>query len=138
LDKNSVKPAGFVNLKVVITNVSDRDLGVYRVAGSAESLFDISVTTADEKEAGETQYGRRVHGKEPHGTWRPHENLMVGTLKPGDTMDEFIYLSDVYDFSQPGEYTIEVSQAYSSDQIGDKTTVRPRVHSNKVVLTVTK
>jgi hypothetical protein len=136
LDNNTVKSGSFVDLRVLKKNVSREDLGAYRIVGSAEDSYEIEVTDASGHPAAETSYGRKLHGKEPNSHFHVHHSRMWIDLKPGDTLEESVYLSDIYDFTQTGKYTVQVSQTIFASQADAKANLKTTIKSNLVTLTV--
>ena len=95
----------------------------------------------------ETDYGRVLHGK-PDPSPRPSTSAppkprlrttmsVVGhLLKPGEAREEDIVVSELYDMSQPGEYTISAFRR----MLDLDTDPRSKIiaFSNMLTITVTK
>jgi hypothetical protein len=122
-----VKPGSNVMLEVVLKNTSDQDISAGELLGGAELNYDIDVRDSKGDLATETQYGRRIHGKDPnpgHGG-----SGVARALKPGETQKTKTFLNRVYDLSQPGSYTV---QAQTRDPNSNMI-----VKSNTITFTVT-
>jgi|HubBroStandDraft_2_1064218.scaffolds.fasta_scaffold11785_2 hypothetical protein len=136
LAESTSKAGSLLDLKIMKKNISTQDVGVIRIVGSAAPVYDITVTDTDGKPATETSIGRKLHGKEPMQHWHPHQSTQLVILKPGETLEEHIYLNDLYDF-RPGTYSIQVSQTMYSSEVDEKAGLKSVIRSNSVTLTVT-
>jgi hypothetical protein len=137
LQENTVKVGAFVTLEITVKNTSDRESYVGAIVGSAEAGYDVTVVDGEGKAAMETSYGRKIHGKEPKGNLTDLHSERVELLKPGETLQEQIHLSEIYDFTHPGKYTVQVSRRIATNDAHGKN-VEKTVKSNSVTLTVTK
>ncbi|MFI5096928.1 MAG: hypothetical protein ACHQT6_03040 [Candidatus Acidiferrales bacterium] len=137
LRESTVKAGGFVMLEITIKNITDKDIMVGKIVGSAESGYEIAVTDSEGKPAAETSYGCKIHGKEPRGIMTDQYSEMLVRLKPGETTDGFIYLSRVYDFTRPGKYTVQLSDTVYESDADVKADRKTVIKSNSVTLTVT-
>jgi hypothetical protein len=135
LPQSVVKSASKVELDITKKNISEHDLMCETVVGTAEEDYDVIATDGEGKPAVETKYGRKIHGKEPYkGTSR---SSFIRTLKPGEEVQEHLFVNRIYDLSQPGKFTIQVQvPIYAND--ADAKSHRPTyVKSNAVTVTIT-
>jgi hypothetical protein len=120
--KTPVKAGSAVEVKIRLTNISDRELNAstsFEEGLDSRYLYDIRDSD-----------GRVVEKKE-----RQHpifdESSRSHTLKPGESRDGSSLVSKVYVMSQPGKYVFQLSLPVSNDM---KDGV---VKSNKISITVT-
>jgi len=106
-----------VRLKVELENVSDHDLTITVIPWENNEIhpeiegFRPVVVDANGKEPPLTKWGRLVFGRpDPSDNPNHLEFTMVTTspLAPGKTYTSEIILSDLYDLSVPGTYTVHV------------------------------
>ena len=121
-----VKATHPVIVDVTVTNTSNRRLLIQERNPATDYEFDVR----DERgnAVPETDLGRKL--KEPPTIPMNSRNFGV-YLRPNESTKETIALSDLYDLSHPGQYTIQVSRAVSN---------KPKdgvVKSNTITVTVT-
>lgn len=126
--KTSV-PVGYrMKLVIRVTNTSDQDApfdsdGTYK----KEPIRSVGIMVRDHKGTlvAETEYGRGIHGH--LGGMRT--NAVARYLKPGEVFKEESDLSDEFDLTKPGIYTVEVGYwDFKSHQT---------IMSNKITFTIT-
>lgn len=133
----TVKSGSEVRINITMSNTSNQKILLFRAKGDDSGEFNNDLQILDDKanSAPVTEYRRRLKGEPgrpgPHG--EPAPPLLssdIGcSLEPGKSMEEVIVANKLYDLSQPGKYSIQVSRfdlAYS------KTWVK----SNTITLTV--
>jgi hypothetical protein len=133
LRESTVKAGSLVVVEITKKNISNHDMNVRQVVGSAEWSYDVVVTDEENKPAPTTDFGRRKLNKEPYFVG----SIMIDVLKPGESMHEIIALDRMYDFSRAGKYTIQVSQTVYASDLDVKAGVKTTVKSNVVMVTVT-
>jgi len=133
----TVKAGTPVVLDITTKNISGQEIMAGTIVGSAESAFDITLTDSDGNPTLETRYGRKIHDKEPRGNLLDTHSEMVVHLKPGDTTQELIYLSGIYDLTHPGKYIVQLSRTVYANDAAVNSGVKTIIESNSVTLTVT-
>jgi hypothetical protein len=125
--KTSVNVASNLKLKVVFVNNTEQDIRYPGAGGPGRSgpVFDIDVRDSGDKPVPETPYGLKMHGKDTHG-WRGG-SVFAGTAHPGDKIEEELILSEEYDMSKPGDYTVQVVERNPKFEV---------VKSNSITITI--
>jgi type 1 fimbria pilin len=105
-----VKVGSPILLVVKITNISDRDISHATAPGHSMPEFtcDIEVRDSRGSVASETPYGLKVRGKD--ASYHHGGSMLLQTLKPGEELQQETVLSRIYDMTQAGKYTIQVSK----------------------------
>jgi hypothetical protein len=135
----TVKTGSEVAIKVTITNTSGSKIEIGRSVGQNEGEMnqDLEILDNQGKRTATTSYGRRVKGegreRGEHG--EPPPPAIIGSdiffpIEPGKSIEDIIIANKLYDLSQPGKYTIQVTRF---DPYYSKTSVK----SNIITLTVT-
>jgi len=115
--KTTMKVGEDLKVEVTMTNSTDHD--VFYKADFPP--FMIEVRDNDNKKVSETEYGRKVHGKN-----RPGGSYFAMPMHPGESIRRQPVLSQEFDLSQPGKYSIQAIR-----QVDDMV-----VKSNMVSITV--
>ena len=115
-----------MQVQITLTNTSNRRLLIQE----RNPATDYQIDVRDERGTAvpETELGRKL--KEPPMIPMNSRNFGI-YLRPNESTKENIALSDLYDLSHPGQYTIQVSRAVSN---------KPKdgvVKSNTITVTVT-
>jgi hypothetical protein len=134
LPHSVVKSGSDMEVDVTMTNISHKDIEVSKVVGTAEANYEIEVTDSEGKPAAPTRYERMLRG-EPPAT--DHHSVIISSLKPGQTMQEFFYANQLFDMDKPGKYTIQVSTTVYVGKTAVKDATKVLVKANIVKLTVT-
>jgi hypothetical protein len=127
--QGTVKANEEIRVRVVLTNVSNQDLPVRfsRNPREAELHYAVSVHDKSGKEVAETKYG---------STARKHQMIGLSEaatlLKPGEQLEEYAILDNMFDLKSMGEYEVQLSRPVSTDP---KDGV---VKSNKITIIVTE
>jgi len=117
----SFKAGSHVELRIVMTNTSNQDI-------DAEEVFDGSIDASYKYDVLDEQ-GNPAPRKNLKGPYTP--NVRMRILKPGESTSEVTNVAKWVDFSQPGEYQIQVSRYIGDDE---KDGV---VKSNTIIITIT-
>jgi hypothetical protein len=105
----TVKSGSKVAIQIVMTNVSGRVL-MFNGESSAEELYEATVRDAHGNMAPDTEHGRKRREK-----MKENEGLIPNysghgfALKSGETGKYELVISDQYDMSQPGKYSVQVT-----------------------------
>lgn len=75
-----------MEVDVTTKNISQEDLEVSKIIGTARANYEIEVTDSESKPGVPTRYERMLRG-EPRLI--DHHSSMIGSPKPGQTMKEF-------------------------------------------------
>jgi hypothetical protein len=110
---SSVKVGQRVIARVIITNNSDHDI-TYRDT-IPDCDFTFSVFTSAGVSAQETPFKRQMQCE--GGILKVDGRVIVVTLKPGESEsnnNDGIDISELFDMSAPGEYSLQVSRSFPS------------------------
>jgi hypothetical protein len=109
----TVKSGVSIRLDITVTNISDQPISFYKARGAdgqAEAANSFEVRDASGNQLrridGHTVW---IHG-EAHSMLPPILSRKGVLLKPGETLDDFAILSNLFDLSKPGKYTITAQQ----------------------------
>lgn len=118
--KLSYKAGSSVELKVVMTNMSGREI-------DAGAVYDRSINATYEYDVRDS-----LGNPAPRKDFKPSElqTVRMRTLKPGESVSDVTNVARWVDFSRPGEYQIQVSRNIGDDE---KDGV---VKSNTITITV--
>jgi hypothetical protein len=150
--KSTVPVGSEVRLDITVTNISDHDVAL-TWSSPSELIYGFDIRDSKGRSPAETERLRWVRGKvaktasgktvELDSSGKPKERGEIGeplfgvpgaaiqgsVYKPGHGHSESIVLNRMYDLSQPGDYTIQLSKKDSAT----KTVVK----SNIVTVTIT-
>jgi hypothetical protein len=124
-----------VKVRIILKNTSNHDIVIPRSNAEDEGEFHNKITVRDEEgnlvADKATVSARTDKNKDTQSelTNLTMETVVSFTLKPGESLKDGIKLSEIYDLSKPGKYSIEVERIDEST----KTVVK----SNMIMLTVT-
>ena len=136
-----VKSGSEVKLLITVTNTSDQDVDLYKTPGpdgQAEDVNKIEVRDG----SGNALPRADVQTVEIGGVLRTFPKKMTKSrmgviLKPGDSLEDFTILSNIFDLSKPGKYTVTVqNERRSSDSSNELKLIY--VKSNTITVTVTE
>ena len=124
--QNSVMAGDPIKIAVTMKNISDHDIKLVAMGSNstAELNYEIIARDKNGEMLNETIYGKDIKG------WLPGSRKLF-TLKPGAEITETSNINKLYDFSMPGEYTIQVERKLPASE--GKGTVK----SNTITITVT-
>jgi hypothetical protein len=143
-EHDTVKAGDDVWIKMIVTNSSDQIIHITHNAPVCE--YEVQVRDAPDHMAPETDYGLQVKNRhKPTATgfvmrggkvFLPpcmKGNERTGVLAPGKSDDATVLaVSELYDLSRPGQYTIQLRRGIPKDLGGGV------VQSNIITVTVTK
>jgi hypothetical protein len=100
-----------VRIHVVLTNVSEQTIFVQSPPGSgqAEAYYTVQVWDEHGAEAKMTDYGRAARSQRFGGS-----QSLTG-VPPGGKFEQDTLVGKQFDMSAPGDYTIQLSRAFSHD-----------------------
>jgi hypothetical protein len=151
-----------VRIRLVFKNISDEEVPYGRELGTGvephgELFTDVEVRDAKGELVPETKYNRVLRGRddsdarpavlgEPGGSSAPSgppepRPVITGSftgvmLKPGESREEDIVVTKLYDLSQPGQYAISASRRLLDVATDARSKIVAR--SNKLRITITK
>lgn len=136
----TVKSGTPVRLDITVTNTSDQPICFYKYPGpdgTAEAANSFEVRDASGNRLRRTD-GRTVwiHGV-PHTLLHGWPSRRGVDLKPGETLDDFAILSNLFDLTKPGRYAVTARQYVPFVHPGAKPT-GISAGSNTIEITVTK
>lgn len=134
LPRSTVKSGSDMEVDVTTKNISHKDIEVGKVVGTAEANYEIEVTDSRGKPAVPTRYERMLRGGPPA---TDHHSSMIGSLSPGQTMQEHFYANQLFELDKPGKYTIQVSTTVYVGKTAVEDATKVVVKANIVTLTVT-
>jgi len=117
--KDVVKSGSPINFRIFATNVTDQDLDL----DNDPNLYSIEVRDQSQIEPPVTEAGKELQREHGKGS-RNHVHLKAGEVVGLGAMS----ISDLYDFKQPGEYSIQIGR------MDEKT--KTLVKSNTMTITV--
>jgi hypothetical protein len=115
---STVKAGAKVVIQIALTNTSDKVMG--ERPDVRDQGFMVDVTVVGNGAAPDTEGGRQW--KHDCG-WREEMSGGILELNPGETRKRSLAISDLYDLTRPGQYTVQVH--------------RYTVKSNTITVTVT-
>lgn len=116
--QEEVKSGSQIKLIVVATNLSHDDVDVYKAAvdGEAEDANAIEVRDESGKLMPRIDVRSFNTGGKIHTLPKKMRVNRVGVvLKPGEKLEDFAILSNLFDLSKPGRYTVTVQGERRSD-----------------------
>jgi hypothetical protein len=129
--QTTFKKGSEIKLKVALTNTSNQQIFVRREKRDDKAEFSYSFDVRDEagKPAPEAKYKRALKGEQPEG----ETTVVVSApglvpIDPGQSLDEEVIVSKLFDLSVPGKYVIH------AERLDDTSNVS--VNSNVVTITV--
>jgi hypothetical protein len=127
-----VKVGSEVKVEIVLKNTSDHELTIGKTNAVSQAEFHYLVEVRDDqgRSAPDTEYGRRVFGRETKKRTILYWGEAYFTLKPNQTLEDEAVASKLYDMSRPGKYLIQVSRVVPKELVGGV------VKSNAVTVTV--
>ena len=156
------KAASEVRIRLVFKNTSDHEIPYVRGIGTGvephgEFFTDVEVRDAKGELTPETRYQRLLRGKddistkaatrersasaqatsgppEPRPTFRG--SFAGYMLKPGESREEDIVVSKLYDLSRPGRYAISASRRLS--ELATDPNSKVVAKSNTLIITITE
>ncbi len=130
--QNKAKAGSEVKIEIDLKNTSATDLSVAKsnAVSQAEFHYLIDVRDGDGHEAPDTEYRRRIMGKETKKRTIIYGSDVFFTLKPNETLGDEAVVSKLYDLSRPGKYVIQVSRVVP-EELGGGT-----VKSNICTITI--
>jgi hypothetical protein len=131
--QSTIHAGSEVKIDITLTNVSQQDIYYFPVItgrpSDMEGGFRLDVRDSENKRVQETAHGMKVHDSEPTRT--PHRGSVFSTrqtIKPGGTLLRSRVLSEEFNLSKPGQYTVQAERADPLTHLTAK--------SNKLVITV--
>ena len=126
--QNSVKPGSDVRIKVDIKNTSTQQIRLFRSKYDDGRPYKIEVSDEEGGAARLTKFGRKVLKNEGYGTIDFGGGGHIA-LAPGATLGDDLLISDLFDLTVPGKYTVQLQRL---DEAGTA------VKSNTITITVTE
>jgi len=105
----SVKSGAEIRVHVTLTNTSDREITIFDTNRDCD--YQAEVVDEAGQPAIETEYRRTLKCEGPSVISR---NVLI-TLKPGETREDELVISDLYDMRRPGHYAVHVSRKIPKD-----------------------
>ncbi len=101
-----------IYIHIVLKNATNRQFTVFRSVGGArgEQNYRISVIDTHSRPGARTEYGEAC---EKHPEVNGSRKMV--TLAPGQDVDEYVELTQMFDMSEPGIYIVQVSRASPHD-----------------------
>jgi hypothetical protein len=114
---------------VVVRMVNDSDRTVHYSLTSPARDYEIQLLDASGRAVRERDELRKMKESSSQRVWVESRN-MLGDLKPGESADDAITVSNLYDLSSPGEYSLRVERKFPD--VG-----KHRVRSERLVFRIT-
>lgn len=100
-----IKSGSDVEIEIAQTNTSKVEIPVVQHVGEGERNFQLIVLDSNGERAKETPWGRKVRENKV----TIDVSVVVGTLKPGDTIREKVWLAKSY-VLEPGDCSVRVEK----------------------------
>jgi hypothetical protein len=121
---SSIKSGTKIAIQFTTTNSSNHPVTYHNLSTYCD--YTLNVLTASGSPATETEFKKQLHCV-ASGLVIANRDILV-TLEPGESNTERIVLTELYDMSQPGEYSVQAERTFPG--IG-------HFSSNVVTVTVT-
>ncbi len=120
--KTAIQEGSDVKIRIALTNTSTRKLSVLHEKANeiGERVgFSLDVRDANNIQVSLTAYGKAYYN---------HELALVGApyyadVRPGQTLEDWIVVSKLYDLSKPGKYKIQVQRTDEDTSVVVKSNV---------------
>lgn len=129
--QQTVRTGNAVIVKATMTNKSSHDVSIWMEIGAGRQ-FHIEVRDSTGNLVPDTEEGKKRNGHVDPSQLQPRDWNGSGaclTLKPGETSDQQVTVSTLYDMNRPGTYSIQLQKPDPETLAPDK--------SNTVTVTVT-
>jgi hypothetical protein len=139
--QSEVKGGTEVRLLITVTNTSDQDVDLYKTPGPdghAEDVNKIDVRDASGNLLKRADSQIIEIGGTQHTVPKRFRISRKGViLKPGESLEDFTILSNLFDLSKPGKYTVT---AQNERRSGDSSHELKLIYvkSNTITITVTE
>jgi len=136
---SEVKSGSEVKLFITVSNTSDQDVHLYKTPGPDGQAEDVNKIEVRD-EVGNKLSRSDVQTVEIGGKLRTFPKKMKvsrkgGIVKPGESLSDFAVLSNLFDLSKPGHYTVTVRNERRSGDLGPEMKLI-YASSNTITLTV--
>lgn len=118
-----------IKLNVTVVNTSDQTIRVIKALGpdgQAEAVNHVEIYDAE---------GKKLSWIPSHQTWISRKTVSV---EPGKSCDDFLILSNLFDLSKPGKYTVIVRHELMQPDALRPEDRRIYIPSNTLMITVTE
>jgi hypothetical protein len=132
--KDTVKAGTEIELKIVVKNISNHEIGFTRSNGKDQaelSYYTVQIRDVKGNSAPETILSRVLRGEDvpSQGPWVLNGSDVMYRLRPGDTLDDEMIVNKLFNLSEPGRYTIQKQRADDSSGVVAR--------SNQVTISIT-
>ncbi len=139
--QSELKSGSEVKLLITVTNTSDQDVDLYKTPGPDGQAEDVNKIEVRD-ESGRALPRADVQTVRIGGKLRTFPKKIIKSragviLKPGESLKDFAILSNLFDLSKPGKYTVTAqNERRSVDSSHELNLVY--VKSNTITITVTE
>lgn len=105
-----VKAGSKIMVRVVTTNTSDRPITFHNISRNCDYSFRVLTTTG--APAPETEFKKKLACTGGSDPFEITSRNIVVTLMPGESSSEDILITELYDMSPAGTYTMQVNRAF--------------------------
>jgi hypothetical protein len=122
-----VKAGAPIPLHIVLVNLSQQDISVFRSPGHghAELFYTVTVSDSEGNVLPTTSYGDAILNKGARSV-----SKILTTIKPGEKLEEDATISDLFDMKSAGTYKVVVKRPSPLD-------LNVLIQSNEISITVT-
>jgi hypothetical protein len=106
----SVKAGGKIMVRVTTTNESDHPITFHNISRDCDYSF--RVLTNSKTPAPESEYKKQLRCNRVADQLEITGRNIIVTLKPGESSFEDILITDLYDMSVAGTYTLQVDRTF--------------------------
>jgi hypothetical protein len=139
--QSEVKSGAEVKLFITVTNTSDQDVHVFKAPGADghaedENKIEVRDETGNLLPRADVEIAE-IGGRQHKIPKRIKISRAGVLLKPGENLTDFSILSDLFDLSKPGTYTVTAqNERRSEDESPDLNFIYAK--SNTITITVTE
>ncbi len=122
--KTAIQQGSDVKIRIALTNTSTRKLSVlHEKANEIGELvgFSLDVRDTNNIQVPLTAYGKAYYNHELALVVAPY----YADVQPGQTLEDWIVVSKLYDLSKPGKYAIQVQRTDEDTSLVIKSNVLP-------------
>lgn len=126
-----VKAGAEILVEITLTNTSNNEISLGKAPGTqplAESEYAVEVYNSKGQRAPDTEYGQKIRNRK---IWFGRSRDSV-SLKPGESCDDGVLISKIFDLNRLGIYTVQLSRVIP-EPLG-----KGIVKSNTITITVTE
>jgi len=129
-DRDVYKINSEIRVRIILTNISDREINIERELGTSagEFNYDVEVRLENGTMASSTKYHKILKGEPGAGSMIIVSSTIIFPIKPTEVVEDGITINKLFDMDKVGKYQIQVSRI---DRVS-----KALVKSNVITVTV--